>query len=177
MQPAFLAAALAVAPLGPVIPQPDAPATGVTSQGEIQVVVGDRITVRLRQDGHPEQVSVEHALPGAAALPKPGPGGGRFEDAPQGTVVFTLQQVDQGDVLMKVQSGIDQAFDYRAKLVHPVGPGRWLAEPTSVCTVLPLLTGYEHWPKRGATSGIVLSDLRLRNTNEVVCPQPSRSSQ
>ncbi|HEY8571826.1 hypothetical protein [Phenylobacterium sp.] len=164
--------ALQAAP--PTLAQPAGPSSQVTPSGAIQVVVGDRVTVRLPADGKPQQVSVEPAAAGAAQPPRPG--AGKFDDTRHGTVVITLQKVGDGDLMMKVESGIDQAFDYRAVLVHEVSAGRWTGEPTSVCTVLPLLSSYEHWPKRPQARGIILSDFALRNTNGVVCPAPSKAS-
>lgn len=166
----LLAAALAAAPLAS---QAEDAVTQVTPAGAIQVVIGDRITVRLPANGRPEQVSVERAAAGGASPPKPG--AGRFDDdVPRGTVVITLERAGP-DIMMKVQSGVDKAFDYQARLMHQVRPGAWVAEPTSVCTVLPLLSSYEHWPNREQASGIVLSGFKLRDTNGVVCPKPAKA--
>lgn len=170
MRPLALAAALTWLVAAPAAAQTETPRSQVTPQGMVQVVMGDRVTVRLSDAGAPELVSVEAAPPGSAAPPKPG--AGRFEDAPSGTIVISLERIANGDVLMKVLSGVSKAFDYQAILIHEAGPGRWTPEPTSVCTVLPLLQNYEHWPRREKAAGILLRRFQFRDTNEVVCPKP-----
>lgn len=167
---AFALTGLVAAPAAAQEAREEAPRSQVTEQGAVQIVVGERATVRLPAGGPPELLSVEPAPPGSAAPPKPGRGA--FEDAPTGTVVISLERLSNGDVLMKLVSGLSKAFDYRARLLHAAEPGRWTAEPTSVCTVLPLLQNYEHWPRRPDTAGVLLSDFALRDTNEVVCPAP-----
>lgn len=164
----LIAATLALAPAA--VAQPKA-RSQVTPDGAIQVVMGDRVTVRLPPDGRPELVSVDVAPSEFAAPPKPG--AGRFDDTAPGTIVVTLQPFNGTDVMMKVQSGVSKTFDYRAVLIHEQVGGRIVGEPTSVCSVLPLLSGYEHWPNRPNTAGIVLRGFTFRDSNDVVCPDPA----
>jgi hypothetical protein len=46
------------------------------------------------------------------------------------------------ETLLVLENGYDQALRYRARMTSE-GRGR----PTDVCTVLPRLRGYEHWPQ------------------------------
>jgi hypothetical protein len=142
----------------------------VTPQGKVQLVVGDRMTVRFPAEGPPQVVSAGRAAPGDAAPPKPG--AGKFANAPSGAVVLVLERLGDGDVLLKLESGLSKAFDYRAVLIHELDGG-FTPEPTSVCTVLPLLLNHEHWPNRPQVVGILLSDFRFRDTSEVYCVQPN----
>ncbi len=162
-----LATALALAAFaGPSWSQPPALRSQVTPDGAVLVAMGEQVTVRLPVDGPPVLVSAEVAPAGAAAPPRPGQGA--FEDAPEGSVVITLQRSGDAEVMMKVLSGVSKAFDYRARLL-PEG------DPVGVCTVLPLLQNYERWQNQGPASGILLTGFEFRDTNEVVCPQPQEA--
>ncbi|MET0271848.1 MAG: hypothetical protein ABW360_02550 [Phenylobacterium sp.] len=169
MWPAALvfAALLAVAPLAAA---QVAPSSQVTPQGKVQLVVGDRMTVRFPAEGPPQLVAAGRAAPGDAAPPKPG--AGKFADTPPGAVVLVLERLGNGDVLLKLESGVSKAFDYRAVLIHERGGG-FTPEPTSVCTVLPLLLNYEHWQNRPQVAGVLLSDFQFRDTSEVACVKPN----
>ncbi|WP_374469091.1 hypothetical protein [Phenylobacterium sp.] len=168
----ILAATFAAA--APAAAQAPAPISRVTDAGAIQLVVGDRITVRLLEGGRPEQVSVARAPAGGALPPKPGSRVGDLEAAPAGTVVLTLERTADGEVFLKLLSGVSRAFDYRAVLIHETAAaGQFAGEPTSVCTVLPLLASFEHWPGRPRTAGVLLTGFQFRDTNEVVCPDPA----
>jgi hypothetical protein len=48
-------------------------------------------------------------------------------------------------------------------------------EPTGVCTVLPLLPSWETWPNR-RVNAILLSHFTPRDTNQVVCQEPRKTS-
>jgi hypothetical protein len=148
------------------------PLSRIQADGSLMLAVEERVTVRLGDDGGLTWVSAEPAPDGAAAPPKPratgaGPRDGNpLVSTPPGTVSFVASQVGD-NVLLKVENGGSQAFDYQAWL--PRGAG---LEPSNVCTVLPLLAGYEQWPGR-RMPWIVFNRFAPHATNGVSCPQPS----
>ena len=147
-----------------------APRSGLTPDGKaVLVYLNERVTVRLA-GGKPVLVSVAAARPGEALPPKPGPKGPDapvdLTDAPQGAAVFVASQVG-ASLALKIDSGLDQAFDYRASGSD--------GGDFPVCTVLPLLTSYEKWDGRHAVA-LRLEDFRFRATNEVVCSASSPTS-
>lgn len=137
--------------------------SGLIEGGKAVVIYPDeRVTVRIA-DGQLQLVSVEAARPGEALPPKPGPRGPDapvdLTDAPQGAATFVLSQVGP-DLALKIDSGLDAAFDYRATATD--GP------ELNVCTVLPLLTSYERWDGRHAVA-LSVSQFRFKSANTVVC--------
>jgi hypothetical protein len=55
---------------------------------------------------------------------------------------ITLASVGEpDDRLLVLENGYDRAFRYRATISQGSR-----SEPTDVCTVIPMLRGYEHWP-------------------------------
>jgi hypothetical protein len=71
-----------------------------------------------------------------------------------GAVRILFARLDNGQSLLVLENGYDQALVYRAR-IH-IG-GR--SVPTDVCTALPGLRGYEHWPDR--IDRIELTGVRL----------------
>jgi hypothetical protein len=168
MRVASLAVLLALA--APAAVAQTAARSHVMADGGVMVAMGERVVLRLAADGKATLVSAGPAALADAAPPKPGSGANPVQDADN---AITLVLGEQGSgVLLKVQSGLSRAFDYDADLLVAKAGG-WTAEPTSVCTVLPLLAGYESWPGRHADA-IVVRNFRLRETNAVTCPQPKR---
>lgn len=160
---AVLAAALALAATAPALAQTR---SGLVDDGHgVAVYRGERAVVRPAADGRLTLVAVR-PVPAASALPpKPGV---KVDDDPTadaipGTIAIVLGG-GPGDAVLKIESGLDLAFDYQATLVREPG-GK--PEPAKVCTVLPLLPGYETWPYPVAS--VVLGRVRTRTTNEVVC--------
>lgn len=88
------------------------------------------------------------AAPVRLELPQPPP-------LPRDRIRIALVEQGGGKArLLIIQNGYDRGFRYRAALQRG---GR--SEPTDVCTVLPGIRGYEHWPYK--FDRIDLSDLRL----------------
>lgn len=153
---ALLAAGLAAGPAAAEV------RSHVTREGAVRVVAGEKVTVRLSHAIPPEIVKVE-AVSDAEALP-PKPGQGQFADPPAGAVVLVLGR--EGERLhLKLESGVVQAFDYRARLVGPDA-----LQPVAACTVLPLLANYEQWST--PATEVEIAQVRFRATNEVVCSGP-----
>ena len=150
-------------------------ASHLEGDGALVLAPNERVTLRLTPAGRLEIVDIHVATAQAVLPPKPGrkaperPGGNPFIDAPEGTVAFLLAQVDSL-AMLKVENATSQAFDYEAWITpgRPVGT----LEPTSVCTSLPLLAGYEQWPGRQITR-LVLNRFKSKPTNGVDCPQPT----
>lgn len=141
----------------------------VTADGALRLWAGERVTVRFSPDGKLELVSA-FAAPEADVLP-PKPGQGRFDETPEGVVVFLVGR-DRGRLWLKTESGVAKAFDLRAQALS--GPSaKPEMRPLSACTVLPLLTDYQDWPGDGA-AGLQLYEVRFRDTNAVVCTNPAK---
>ncbi|RAK58000.1 hypothetical protein [Phenylobacterium deserti] len=144
--------------------------SGLTPDGKgVLVYPGERITVRLAE-GAPAVVDVAAASSSDALPPKPGRKGPEapvdLGGAPQGAATFILSQAGP-DLALKIDSGLEQAFDYRAVSTE----GGELA----ACTVLPLISSYEKWDGRHAVA-LRLGEFRFKATNEVVCSKSSPTS-
>lgn len=143
--------------------------SGLSPDGRgLRLYPGERVVVRVGPGGVLDLVEARAAAPADAAPPRPGTRApdAPLIDTPAGTVALLLG-VQGGQSFLKVESGLSLAFDYRASLRRGE-----VDEPTSVCTVLPLLAGYELWPY--AIGSMTLSGFATRTTNEVVCPQPPK---
>lgn len=130
----------------------------------LSLAPGELVTVRLGAGGRLALVSAVPAPAGAALPPKPGKGD--LDPAQLGALVLLLGVAD-GKSTLKIDSGLSQAVDYGAALRRE---GAAADEPARVCTVLPLLAGWEQWPY--AVSRLTLSGFAVKSTNEVVCTGP-----
>lgn len=133
---------------------------------------GERVVLRLARDGALTLVSAATVDPASALPPKPGP---KPDDAPlqtadPDTLALTLA-TRYGQTMLRLDSGLSLAFDYRVVLQAERG-GRTVDEPTSACTVLPLLASFEVWPY--AVASVTLSRFATRTTNAVVCSDPPK---
>jgi hypothetical protein len=162
------AAVLALALLAPVAAtaQPKAAASHLVGDKAVLLAAGERVVVKLGPAGVLTLVSVRPADPAAAAPPRPHAGGPLVETA-DGTIALLLGG-DAAAAMLKVDSGVSEAFDYRAAVL-PSADANGHGEPIGVCTVLPLLASYENWPGRRVPF-LLLSGFATRATNEVVCP-------
>jgi hypothetical protein len=165
---------LAAGALALTWPAAAAQAAGSRLQGEssLMLVAGERVTVRLGPQGRLTLISIQPAAAETAAPPRPGrpkppSEGNPLVETEAGAIAAVLGSRD-GTAWLRIENGTSRAFDYRADLVT----GATL-QPTAVCTVLPLLSGYESWEKR-AVPAILLSHFVSRDTSEVDCPQPAR---
>ena len=166
------ALALLLALAAPAAVAQTAPRSHLLADGGVMVAAGERVVLRRAAAGAPSLVSATPASAAEAAPPRAGTPGPDPVVAADGNIVLLLGELN-GDVLLKVQSGLGKAFDYEADLLVPQAGGGMTAEPASVCTVLPLLVGYEMWPKRHIAA-VVVRNFRLRDTNAVDCPKPRR---
>lgn len=158
-------AILALALLAPAAAA--AQASHLVGERAVLVAAGERVVLKLAGDGRLALVSATPADPATAAPPKPR-SDAPLEDAPEGAIAILLGR-DGDAARLKIESGVGEAFDYRAALQTGADAA---GRPVKVCTVLPLLSAYEQWPGRAAPF-ILLSDFKTRATNEVVCPDPS----
>jgi hypothetical protein len=139
--------------------------SAVSADGRtLTLAPGERVVARLGADGRLTLVSAGSA-PASAALP-PKPGQGSLEPSAPGALVFLLG-VEGGKSTLKIDSGLDQAVDYRANLRREAGAAD---EAARACTLLPLLASWEQWPY--AVSRLTLSGFAAKPTNEVVCSGP-----
>jgi hypothetical protein len=152
-------------------------ASHLTDETTLLLSPGERVTVRLGPDGRLTLVSVvpedaAHALPPRPGVPKPPGVGNPLVETPEGTVSFLTGAMGDGAVL-KVENGTSKAFDYQVVLLMGTDAAP-VREPTGVCTVLPLLSGYETWPRR-RVNAILLNHFTPRDTNQVVCQEPRKA--
>jgi len=163
----FGAVSIAVLALAAAAPAGAQTRSGLVEDGAaVAVFRGERVVVRPAPDGRLVLVVVRPVPPQSASPPKPG---ARLDDDPTadtapGTIALVLGG-GPNDTTLKIESGLDLAFDYRAALFRAPGAR---PQPAKVCTVLPLLPGYETWPYPVAS--VVVGQVRTRTTNEVVCP-------
>jgi hypothetical protein len=164
-----LALAAALAPGGAA----RAAQSSVSADGRtLSLAAGERVVVRLGADGVLTLVSAVPATAAEAAPPTPGRPPKAAPAAPEpGAIALTLG-AEPSQSILKIDSGLSLAFDYHAALRRE---GAAASEATSVCTVLPLLASWEHWPY--AVRSITLSRFVTRKTNEVVCPEPAPSTE
>jgi hypothetical protein len=162
------AAVLALALLAPAVAtaQPKSAASHLVGDKAVLLAAGERVVLKLGAAGVLTLVSVTPADPAAAAPPRPH-AGGPLVDADDGTIALLLGG-DAKAAMLKIDSGIGEAFDYRAAVL-PSADAAGRGETIAVCTVLPLLASYENWPGRQVRF-LLLSGFATRATNEVVCP-------
>jgi len=164
-------ACLASLALAAVASAQAAPTSHVEGGDVLVLVAGERVTLRLADTG---KLQIDSVIPAQVFEAAPPSAGGRklgpkdpLITAPSGAVALVLGQV--GDAAwLKIENGTSLAFDYEA-WAPKAGGG---LEPTNVCTVLPLLAGYEQWPGRRLPR-LVLNRFTPRATNSVDCPQPT----
>ncbi|HEY3697538.1 hypothetical protein [Phenylobacterium sp.] len=170
MRAAQIAGCLAAA-LAPAAPAPAAQSAVSVDGRSLSLHSGERVVVRLQAGGVLALVSAVPAAASEAEPPKPrSPAKDDAGPAP-GTIALTLG-VEGARTLLKIDSGLSQAFDYRATLRRD---GAAAGEAVGVCTVLPLLASWEHWPY--GVRSLTLSGFATRPTNEVVCPEPPASQE
>ena len=92
--------------------------------------------------------------PQADAIPLDAITSGRPEPIPSNLIRVRLLSIAGRHAMLVVENGQGRALAYRARMTAD-GQTR----STDVCTVLPRLPGYEHWPH--PVERIVLSDFRL----------------
>ncbi len=117
------------------------------AQGTLNLVAGERVTLRRQPDGgyvldHVERVRVEDIAP-----PADGSRAKTLNGASVETVRFALQaHPDIGTILM-VENGTSESLMYDAFIVRIAGGKRQPPSKTSVCTIPPGLVSFEHWPE------------------------------
>lgn len=109
------------------------PAAAQETGAPIAIEPGETVTVRIVGDPAAfELVSRDPAL--VRLSPDP-------ESPAENTVRFTFVEVEGQGLILKVHSGYDRHFNYRAHMFR----GEQSAS-TSVCTVMPRIPGFEMWP-------------------------------
>lgn len=120
----------------------------------VLVLRGQRAVVRVAADGSLTLVSVTSIDPASLAVPaivsgtKPTPevAAALKVTAEPGTMVLALGGTQATGSLLKLENGLDRHIGYRAQIVR-VTNGKASAAPTSVCSVLPHIVSWEHWPE------------------------------
>ena len=131
----------------------------------LRIERGERVAFKLTGGRRLEVVSSGAAKDADALPPKPGPGGPDRAAAEPGTIVAILGG-SSGASVLKLDSGISQAFDYKAASLDAQGR----ETPLRTCTVLPLLPNFEAWTARADV--VVIRGLAVRASNEVTCVGP-----
>lgn len=164
-----IAAAVLTALASPAAAQPAR--SSISADGlALNLAPGELVFVRLAPAGRLTLISVFPA-PASAALP-PKPGKGDLDPARLGEIGFLLGVAPDGRSTLKIDSGLSQAVDYNAALRREAASAD---EPARVCTLLPLLAGWEQWPY--AVSRLTLTGFAVKSTNEVVCSGPADSKE
>jgi hypothetical protein len=114
------------------------------------------------------------AMLAGALGPAVGPDSAPIPASPESGPTFTranalrmsfVEVPDGGGVVLRIENGYDRGLEYRAAIFAD-----FRTTSTDVCTVRPLLRGYEHWPY--PIMLITMSDARLFPWSEgqrVVC--------
>jgi len=110
-----------------------APASGQEAVASFSIVPGETVTARIAADP-----------PGFVILSRDTVLAGGGEPAPvaEGTVRFAFTSEGRQSML-RADNGYDRTFHYRAVMMR--GDREM---PTSICTVVPRVAGFESWPHR-----------------------------
>jgi hypothetical protein len=114
----------------------------------LSIVPGETVTVRIAED--PAGFVIVDRSSGE-------PQGERSAD----TLRFSFSDLG-GMTMLQVENGYARAFDYRARMFL----GRRSA-PTSICTVMPGIMGFESWPH--AIDRLELREPRLSEDADMGC--------
>ena len=134
---------------------PSAPTSRVVNDGRgVLVLRGQRVVVRVAADGTLTLVSSASIDVASLSVPaiqngaKPTPEVAQAlkVTAEPGTVVLSLGGTQATGSLLKLENGLDRHVAYHAQIVR-VTAGKAAAAPTSVCSVLPHIVSWEHWPE------------------------------
>ena len=140
---------LALALVSPVLAQDGASRAPRSAyvQGTLNVVAGERVTLRQLDSGAFELVKAEVVGPEAALPPANATSAdaARLNTAAPGTVVFTLGLRRDVGSFLKVENGLETGFGYVGYIVRYVGGQAHGPNRTSVCTVPPGVAAFEHW--------------------------------
>lgn len=160
------ALALALALQAPAATAAPGFASHLAGDDGLVLAAGERVTVKLGDDNRLTLVSISAADPVQALPPRPRAPHPADDLSPdEGALTLLMGPVADATVL-KIDSGVSRAFDYRAQLLTSAADKAGPA--VAVCTVLPLLPSFEQWEHRHG-GALLLNHFRLRATNEVVC--------
>jgi hypothetical protein len=139
----------------------------IDADGAMTVAAGD--VTRISRE---EQAGIVDAVarnPGAQGPNSVGVNGAEFGVKPVESDKLRISFIDLASIgmpddrLLVIENGYGRALRYRAVISRGTR-----SQPTDVCTVLPTLRGYEHWPY--PIDAIELSDLALVPYQEGTAP-------
>lgn len=136
-------------------------------QGTLNVVAGERATLRQNVDGTYDLVRVDR-IEVRDVLPPPEGSRDHPNGAAPGTVRFSLHLRQDVGSLLKVENGQDQGLGYSGFIVRIVGGQARGPAKTSVCTVPPGMANFEQWPE--PVIQIVIGGLRRSDDAVPICP-------
>src|SRR3989344_7303091 len=144
----LLIAALALQnapPPHPTTPQQFEGRRSAFVQGTLNVAAGERATLKLNPNGTYDLVRVDRIQVGDVLPPA---NGSRDlpNDAPVGTIRFSLHARRDVGSILKVENGQDQGLKYGGFIVRYVGGQPRPPAETSVCTVPAGVGSFEHSP-------------------------------
>ncbi len=151
----------------PATPQRFAGLQSAYIQGTLNVVAGERATLRLNADGTYDLVEVDRIQVRDVMPPEEG-SSERPNRAPPGTIRFGLHARQDVGSLLKVENAQGQGLKYFGLIVRYVGGQPLAPTETSVCSVPPGMVNFEHWPE--PVIQVVIGNLQRSDDALPVCP-------
>ncbi len=136
-------------------------------QGTLNLVAGERATLRQNAEGSYDLTGVDR-IEVRDVLPPAEGSGDHPNGAAPGTVRFGLHVRRDVGSLLKVENGQDEGLKYSGFVVRYVGGQARGPEATSVCTVPPGMANFEHWPE--PVIQIVIGGLARSDDVVPTCP-------
>ena len=136
-------------------------------QGTLNVAVGERATLRLNPNGTYDLVGVDRIQVGDVLPPAQG-SRDPLNNAPAGTLRFSLQGGREVGSILKVENSQDQGLKYDGFVVRYVGGQARPLAATSVCTVPPGMATFERWPE--PVIQVVIGGLQRSDDAVPTCP-------
>lgn len=156
-----------VPPAYPTTPQrfPDRQSTFI--QGTLNVALGERATLRANADGAYDLIRVDR-IEISDVMPPANGSTGAINEAEAGTLRFGLHARQDVGSLLKVENGQSSGLAYSGFVVRYAGGQSRGPEATSVCTVPPGSTTFEHWPE--PLIQVVIGGLTRSEDTVATCP-------
>ena len=136
-------------------------------QGTLNVAAGERATLRQNADGTYDLVRVD-GIQVRDVLPPTDGSDAALNEADSGTLRFGLHARQDVGSLLKVENGQSEGLAYAGFIIRQVGGEARGPDATSVCTVPPGMTHYEHWPE--PVIQVVIGGLRRSDDTAPTCP-------
>ena len=116
----------------------------------VALIPGERVVLKIADDGTLTLLSANRLAPGAVVSPVPGPDGkippsAVINTAAPGRLVASFVVSRETGSLIKFESGVLRHLRYRAGIVTVAADQSLKTAPTSVCSILANKISFEHW--------------------------------